>query len=719
MRVLSLLLALCSLAEAVSVGQRRKVVQSFNVRRTKSSDTTPLQVGNGNFAFGADVTGLQTFKPYAIMSTWGWHNFSLPTTPGQTSVEGTRPVFFVSMLSLTTPDYTGLQMWTHGRLVPYEVPNPAQSEISNWLRENPHRLNLANVGFSFGRPNVTEDDLQHKTQDLDLWSGKLSSSFVHDGCPVQVETWADPDSDTIALSVKSKLLKRGLGLFYDFPYPDNQKFNAPFVGHFNLTSKHSTTLERLSPNSASIKHKLDETVYYTHVSWDGHGKIDGPAARTHRYTFTTSQPTIQLTITFSPSPKPQTSTYTHVTTASRTWWQTFWTTGAFIDLTSVRDDPRARSLQQRIILSQYLTAVNSASSSPPQESGLVNNGWHGKFHMEMALWHTLPFARWNRLVLLQRSQPATYHALLPSSRARAARQGYAGARWGKMTDPQTGRSAPGDINALLIWQQPHAMYFAETEWRALPQRETLERWDEVVSASADFMASYAFWNASAGVYDLGPPLYPVSENTSPNATRNPAFELAYWRFGLDVAVRWKERMGREAPREWVRVRDGLAPLPVVDGTYAVYEGIEGMWTSNATTNDHPAMAGIYGLLPPPASGTPLDMGVLRKTAAKIKELWALDYSYGWDFAMLAMNSLRLGDPEQAVEYLLHPIYQFDDAGYPVGGSRVPTPYFPNSASLLIATAMMAGGWDGSEGKTGHWPKSWEKDVRVEGFTPAL
>ncbi|KAG7285118.1 hypothetical protein NEMBOFW57_009739 [Staphylotrichum longicolle] len=719
MRALSLLLALYSLAEAVSVGQRQKVVQSFNVRRTKSSDTTPLQVGNGNFAFGADVTGLQTFKPYAIMSTWGWHNFSLPTTPGQTSVE----------------DYTGLQIWTHGRLVPYEVPNPAQSEISNWLRENPHRLNLAKVGFSFDRPNVTEDDLQHKAQELDLWSGKLSSSFVYDGCPVQVETWADPDSDTIALSVKSKLLRRGLGLSFDFPYPDNQKFNAPFVGHFNLTSKHSTSLERLSANSASIKHKLDETVYYTYVSWKGHGNIDGPAEGTHHYTFTTTQPTIQLTVTFSPNPSPQPqspTTYTRITAASRTWWQAFWAAGAFIDLTSVRNDPRARSLQQRIILSQYLTAVNSASSAPPQESGLVNNGWHGKFHLEMALWHTLPFARWGRPALLRRSQPSTYRALLPSSRARAARQGYAGARWGKMTDPQTGRSAPGDINALLIWQQPHAMYFAETEWRwacdatgdgggggGRDREAVLARWDEVVSASADFMASYAFWNASTGVYDLGPPLYPVSENTSPNATRNPTFELAYWRFGLDVAVKWRERMGREAPGEWVRVRDGLAPLPVVDGTYAVYEGIEGMWTSNATTNDHPAMAGIYGLLPPPASGKPLDLEVLRKTAAKIKELWALDYSYGWDFAMLAMNSLRLGDPEQAVEYLLHPIYQFDDAGYPVGGSRVPTPYFPNSASLLIATAMMAGGWDGSEGKTGHWPKSWEKDVQVDGFTPAL
>lgn len=90
MRALHLIVAFFCLAEAkgISVEQRRKVVQSFSVRRNASSDTTPLQVGNGNFAFGADITGLQTFKPFAIMNTWGWHNFSLPTTPGQTAVEG-------------------------------------------------------------------------------------------------------------------------------------------------------------------------------------------------------------------------------------------------------------------------------------------------------------------------------------------------------------------------------------------------------------------------------------------------------------------------------------------------------------------------------------------------------------------------------------------------------------------------------------------------------
>lgn len=84
-----LLLLLVAVVQAASYKvDRHEIVQSFNPHRNASSSTTPLQVGNGNFAFGVDVTGLQTFSPFATMSTWGWHNFSLPTTEGQTSVDG-------------------------------------------------------------------------------------------------------------------------------------------------------------------------------------------------------------------------------------------------------------------------------------------------------------------------------------------------------------------------------------------------------------------------------------------------------------------------------------------------------------------------------------------------------------------------------------------------------------------------------------------------------
>lgn len=127
------------------------------------------------------------------------------------------------------------------------------------------------------------------------------------------------------------------------------------------------------------------------------------------------------------------------------------------------------------------------------------------------------------------------------------------------------------------------------------------------------------------------------------------------------------------------------------------------------------MAGIYGWLPPPMSGPPLNLTIVQNTADKILDLWDLENCFGWDFSLLAMNSLRLGNVDQAVAYLLHPIFQFDDAGYPLGGTRVATPYFPNAASLLLAVAMVAGGWDESPGA--HFPAAW--NVNVEGFVPGL
>ena len=92
---LTLLAAGLAAASASPRIDREHIVRSFNPHRTSSSDETPLQVGNGNFAFGADITGLQTFRPFATMSTWGWHSFPLPEEEGQTSPEG-KLIFLVS-----------------------------------------------------------------------------------------------------------------------------------------------------------------------------------------------------------------------------------------------------------------------------------------------------------------------------------------------------------------------------------------------------------------------------------------------------------------------------------------------------------------------------------------------------------------------------------------------------------------------------------------------
>lgn len=246
--------------------------------------------------------------------------------------------------------------------------------------------------------------------------------------------------------------------------------------------------------------------------------------------------------------------------------------------------------------------------------------------MEMYFWHCAHWALWNNWELLHRSS-SVYSRFLESSIERAQiQEGFSsGARWSKMTDP-SGRSAPGEINELLIWQQPHPLVFAEYEYRATESNDTLEKWRDVVNGTANWMSAFAWYNASTALYDVGPPMYVVSEDTSPNVTRNPAFELAYWRLGLDLAQTWMTRLGEDSPQIWQDVEQHLAPLPIENGTYAVYEGLQSdFWTTDAYINDHPALVGLYGWLPPTAN---LSINVARVTAEKVWTSWNISNCWG-------------------------------------------------------------------------------------------
>ena len=61
---------------------REALASRHNVHLDAVDPSAPLSVGNGEFAFTADVTGLQTlnetyasFPPLQTMSHWGWHKF--------------------------------------------------------------------------------------------------------------------------------------------------------------------------------------------------------------------------------------------------------------------------------------------------------------------------------------------------------------------------------------------------------------------------------------------------------------------------------------------------------------------------------------------------------------------------------------------------------------------------------------------------------------------
>src|SRR2546430_6921921 len=178
---------------------RKALVTRHNPILRKFDPLSPLSLGNGEFAFTADVTGLQTFPteydnsmPLCTMSQWGWHTTPLPS--------GLDP----NALRLNQYD-------THGRAIGYHTSSEGQTELFNWLRENPHRLHLGRIGLHLTKGDVaaSASDISNIQQQLDLWSGTLNSFFYFAGEQISVSTAVHPDHDLLTVEINSRLVREG------------------------------------------------------------------------------------------------------------------------------------------------------------------------------------------------------------------------------------------------------------------------------------------------------------------------------------------------------------------------------------------------------------------------------------------------------------------------------------------------------------------------------
>jgi hypothetical protein len=666
---------------------RKTLVSRHNPVVRKIDPFSALTVGNGEFAFTADVTGLQTFlepydKEFPLCTTahWAWHSVPIPA--------GLDPKQF------------RYQMFdTYGRPVPYATSSEGQKELFDWLRQNPHRLHLGRIGFDLSRP----DDVKNIQQTLDLYTGLLTSKFELDGEPVLVRTCVHPTRDMLAARVESRLLALGkLNVLVAFPYGTWQVNMADW----NSPAKHRTTLS-LAKNEAEFQRALDEDRYHANLRWSGDAEFSqrGP----HEFVLAAKTQTLEFTLGFKPAAIKQPASFDEVSTASSKHWEKFWTEGAAIDLSDCTD-LRAPELERRIVLSQYNTALHCAGSLPSAETGLLFNSWHGKFHLEMHWWHSAHFTGWNRFDLFERNM-SLYERILPIAQETAKRQGYAGARWPKMIGPD-GHDSPSPVGPLLIWQQPHPIYYAELCYRHDASKATLERWREIVFQSADFMASYAHFLDSRGEYVLGPPLRTVSENNPERETVNPTFELAYWRFGLRAAQTWRERLGMAREAKWDEVLKKLSPPPTNDGLYIFQNGLIDTYTK--WNWEHPALIGALGVQP----GDGIDRETMHRTLKKVMEVWQWDRTWGWDFPMTAMCAARVGEPELAIQALLidTPKNRYHPNGHVYQRPGL-TAYLPANGGLLAAVALMAAGWTDGPTDAPGFPKDGKWKVRAEGLTP--
>lgn len=372
-----------------------------------------------------------------------------------------------------------------------------------------------------------------------------------------------------------------------------------------------------------------------------------------------------------------------------TFWHNYWSSGKFLYHEN-------EELMRRVILSQYLLIVNDSGYIPPAETGLTCNSWYGKAHLEMHYWHMAWAALWGHPELLEKSFD-WYISILPEAKKNAARNGYRGARWTKMVS-YAGKDCPSKIAPLLIWQQPHIInmlqmvldcYNNDVHFKKKTDRYMHKYWI-LVQETAEFMEDYLVYDIASDTFNIEAPVIPVQERHLPEDTRNPVFELAYFRYGLKIAAEWADKLGYVTFSEkWNNIADRIAPLPVYDGLYISQENCPDTYVNKAI--DHPLMLQVYGMLDGYGAKDIVDMDIYRATLEKVMEVWDYSTLWGWDFAVIAMAADKLGLKREALSQLLieSPKNEYVVSGNNRQNSRKDLPlYLPGNGSLLIAVAKM-------------------------------
>jgi hypothetical protein len=691
---------------------RYALVTRHNVVLTAVDIMSPLSVGNGEFAFTADVTGLQTFIgdygngiPLGTMAQWGFHTAPNPKE------------FSLKEFPLTFLDTGGRQV---GYLYYEDKKSPPElGPAAGYLYANPGRFNLGRVGMVLRRSDGREaklSDLTDIRQELNLWTGHLVSRFKLDGVPIEVSTTCHPGNAQLGVRIASPLIASGqLRVFLAFPYA-----SSGFGGDgsdWNHPEAHQTVVTHTGTHRADFARTLDADHYCAAMEWSNNGTLSEQGPHQFHLSGSSDSAVLQFTVSFAPSTVSlRLPDADSVASAAETMWIDFWSTGAAIDL-SQSTDTRWRELERRIVLSQYLTRIQSAGSLPPQETGLTCNSWFGKFHLEMHWWHAAHFALWGRHDLLERSLPF-YERILPKAQAQAREQGYEGARWPKCVGPE-GDPAPTYLECFLIWQQPHPIFYSELCYRSKPGAAMLTKYREIVFETARFMASFAVWDQSRGQYRIGPPLADAAEVYFEDHEHqwNPTFEVAYWHWGLEIAQQWRQRLGLGRDAKWDHVITHLPPLATRNGLYVAAETATGTFDDPGMNTSHPCLLAPLGIL----DGAMVNLKIMRATLQRVMKNWDWKNTWGWDYPMMAMTAARLGEGQAAIEALLmsQTKNRYLANGHNFQMEHVLPIYLPGNGGLLYSVAMMAAGWDGApERHAPGFPYDGSWTVRCEGLQAA-
>ncbi|MCX6261472.1 MAG: hypothetical protein NTY95_11710, partial [Bacteroidia bacterium] len=315
--IISFIISICTGCKKNSQIDRFSLVTRHNIEISEIDSLNSLSVGNGEFAFTIDITGLQTFPQYyskgislGTMSNWGWHTGDNPAGYKLSDVYRTYEI--------------------HGREVNYVHQfrgneDSVKTAASEWLRSNPHRIHLGMIGLQIIKEDGTEinvDDIKNPVQRLDLWTGEIKSRFLIGNTSVDVVTVCHPGKDIVSARVTSKLIsEKRLKIRISFPLG----VSSPSGYDFGQPDKHSTLILSDSDNETILEQKQDNDKFYVKVYHQNAGlKVYGK----HLFCL---EPVADSVLEFScfftkEFPDAKADSFEEVTEASKKNWSDFWMT---------------------------------------------------------------------------------------------------------------------------------------------------------------------------------------------------------------------------------------------------------------------------------------------------------------------------------------------------------------------------------------------------------
>jgi hypothetical protein len=288
---------------------RYQQVTRFNINNSIIDSLSSLSVGNTEFSFTTDLTGLQTF-----------------------------PEFYSHGIPLETRSDWGLNRG--------EDPG------------NDYRYYLGLIGLQILKENGQEisiNDIKDPLQMLNLWTGEIDSKFKIEGVPVHIRTVCHSDYDLISVKVISRLIgKKRLRIKLNF-FPG---MSSTTGYDFNSPEKQTTKILADTNNYSIFARTQDKNNYYVLV-WRNSAQIK----KINQHMYYLEPQYVDSVYSFSCQfmknlASGRMQNFGETEAASKKNWEKFWNSVNAVEFKGFKE-PGAKDLERCAFISKYFTRIQS------------------------------------------------------------------------------------------------------------------------------------------------------------------------------------------------------------------------------------------------------------------------------------------------------------------------------------------------------------------------